>query len=162
MVLELIYSFLNYIVEIIRGVLGPWARLPLSAVTTFVISTLVTLIPSLTMRAFVDINWYKEKQREIAKLQRQLLKAKDEKTMRRLRERIMREQGKMTRASMKNWIVTMPLFFILFIILYGVFDEPYVVYFPILGSGLPFFWWYFLVAMGMGTVINKAFGLSPV
>ena len=154
-------SFISNLSLWLKNVLGPWAEPPLAAITIFVLSIAIPLLSSLSLRLFIDINRYKRLQRELAKLQQELRKAKDQKARGKIMRKMNAIQKEISKPTMINMFVTWPVIIILYYVFYGVFGDIGIVYLPLLDIKLNFFWWYFLSAIGMGTVIQKALGMVP-
>ena len=109
----------------------------------------------------VDIERYKRLQKELRKLQSELMKAKDKKSQERIMMKMKRIQKEVSKPSMINMAITWPIFLILYWAFYGVFGDQPVAYMPLLNMKLTFFLWYLLSALGMGIVVQKALGMTP-
>ncbi len=154
-------EFMSWLSSTLKSLLGPWAEPPLAALTVFFLAVLIPLISSLSLRLLVDIERYKRLQRELRRLQSEFMKAKDKKSQERIMMKMRRIQKETSKPMMINMLITWPAFLIIYWAFYGVFGNDPVAYMPLLNMKLQFIWWYFLCAMGMGVVINKALDLTP-
>jgi uncharacterized membrane protein (DUF106 family) len=160
-----VFEFLVDVGKWIRGSLGPWAEPPLSALTVIAVCIALTLIYCGVQRATVNVNELAEIYREVAEWRREFFKAKssgDHKLMAKLLKRqgyINKLSAEVTARSMKSTLILLIPMWVLFVILYNAFPG-YVVYFPLLNCGLPFWAWYFIANGGMVPVFQRLLGLS--
>lgn len=149
----------------IRQALGPWADPPLSAVTVVAVCVALTLVHFGIQRAMVNVRELAEHYREVAEWRRDFLRAKrtgDHKLMAKLMKRqayINKLSAEITARTTKPMLIYIIPFWIIFLVLYSVFQGS-VVYFPLLDQGLPFWFWYFIVNGGLVPVFQRLFGLS--
>jgi len=160
------FLLLEGVSNYIKTILGPWAYPPLASVITLILATLIPLISySITRLIVGDIEKYKSLQREIMainrEIQEELRRVKDPKLISKKKmERLNELQSKTLKYTTYNMIITLPIFWLIWIIFLNIFGSEPMVYFPFLNTILPFYWWYFICAFGMGTIIYKLLGLQ--
>jgi len=169
------------------GFLRPVSTMPYSAAFVLVVGILLALISSVITMKMVDVNKLKSDTEELKAWQKKLNEAR--KTMNPVllqevaaeQSHIMQIQLSMQSARMKPCCVYYIPFILIFTILNGVYGnvpvailpfnpqgalpflEPWIgMSIPGSGFGLWFWSWYFLSALGLGTLIRKVFGLPNV
>lgn len=153
--------------EYIKSILGSWAQPPLASIIVLLLATFIPLISYSITRIIVgDINKYKLLQREIMALNREiqeeLRRVKDPKMISKKKmERLNELQAKAFKYSTINMIIMLPIFWVIWIIFANIFSNEPMVYFPLLNTTLPFYWWYMICAFGLGAIIYKLLGLQP-
>ena len=161
---------------------------PFSGVLIALVSLGVTFISNMTMKRFTDVRRLRRYQVEIKQyqeMQRQAKKNQDDKLARKIRRRkayIDRIQKEMLGARCKPTLVFIIPFMMIFYLLAGFYATggvqqivaviPFNIHnaIPLLnglagvptpgGFGLYFFWFYMLVGLGLGQILQRAMGVS--
>ncbi|HRR53767.1 MAG TPA: EMC3/TMCO1 family protein [Candidatus Methanomethylicus sp.] len=169
MALEFLYEIFNGIVVAISNALGPWNDYPLATITILLLTILMSTISTVATRMLVDVDVMRRRNLEMREWQSaysKALRAKDEKTVAKLKKRepaVKRAQAEMSKDQFKPLLVTMVPFFIFYYIFSAVFgyNQVVVAYSPIsipfVGEQFNFWVWYLISSFSMSAFIQRLF-----
>lgn len=149
----------------IRSALGAWAEPPLAGVTVVLVCSAITLAHFALQRAMMDVEEVAEQYREVSEWRREYLRARMRGDHRAL-AKLMRKQAYINKLnaeimakSLKPTLIYLIPFWVIFIVLWKVFEGP-VVYFPLIGRGIEFVYWYIIASGGVVPIFQRLLGLS--
>jgi uncharacterized membrane protein (DUF106 family) len=145
------------------------AAIPIATALIILVAVTISFANMGLNRALITkmIGWhaYRSMQKELSEYNSQrmaALRAKDEKTLEKLKKKESQIQAMQTK-MFKPQMVLIPITFIYLIIwpaLTGVFPFP-VAYIPGLGA-VPFFYWYLICSFFFGTIASRVIGVTPI
>lgn len=171
MAFEFIYDIFNGVVAAISNGLGPWNDYPLAGVLIIILTVIMSAISAAATRATVDVDVMRRRNAELKEWQSAYsaaMRAKDEKTIAKLKKRepaIKRAQTEMSKDQFKPLMITMIPFFIFYYVFAAVFgnNQLIVAYSPInlpfVGSNFNFWIWYFICSFSVSSIVQRLFGM---
>ncbi len=143
--------------------------IPIATLTIMGIAVAISVVNMALNRVLITrmIGWheYRSMQREMSEYSSQqmaALRAKDEKTIEKLKKKQPQIQA-MQAKMMKPQLLLIPFTFVYLVIwpvLTGYFPQS-VAYLPGFG-GVPFFYWYLVCSFFFGTVCSRLIGITPI
>jgi uncharacterized membrane protein (DUF106 family) len=174
MAFEFIWDFYMSIVNGLAFALGPAAEYPYSIITILLIGIGMSIISALATKAVVDTDKSRRRMAEVREWQsayQKALRAKDQKTVDRLKKKeqaIKNASAEMQKENMKPLFVTIIPFMLFYYIFWGVFNfnNTVIAYSPLelpfIGSTFIFWTWYFVCSFATSSLVQRIFNMPTV
>ena len=174
MAFEFIWDFYMTIVNGLAAAMGPAIVYPYCTITILLLTIGMSTISALATRAVVDTDKLRRRTVEVREWQsayQKALRAKDQKTVDRLKKKeqaIKNASAEMQKDNMKPLFITIIPFMLFYYIFWGVFNfnNTIIAYSPLdlpfIGSTFIFWTWYFVTSFATSSLVQRIFNMPTV